>query len=68
MSSKGGNINTGNKKPTLTKYFKAGLLVIKDKNDAQALIPQFNIYTDSQGNKYDWDRGADTTKIIKAYP
>ena len=34
----------GNKNMILTKDSEAGLLAMKDQNDAQAFISQFNLY------------------------
>ena len=39
---------------------------IKDKNDAQAFMYQFNIY--AQVNKYSQGRGVDTSTTVKIHP
>ena len=50
-SRKGGSTKIDNTNLTLTKDFKAFILTIKDQNDVQALISQFNLDLDTWGNE-----------------
>ena len=51
---------------TLTVDFKACLLAIKGQSNVQDLLYQLNI--NDQGNEYAWDRGTETTTIVKVNP
>ena len=50
----------------MTKYFNAGLLVIKDQNYVQYFLPQFDL--NYQGNRWGRYTGTKTTTTVKFIP